>query len=215
MTTVNPRTYALLSAGLATTLLLTACGDNGEQPAENGENTGAQFNDTDVEFATMMIPHHEQAIEMSQLVEERAGEDVRALATEIEDAQGPEIEELTAMLSEWGEEPPAEGEDHSSMAGMLSEEEMTQLEEVSGDAFDALFLGMMIVHHEGAIEMAEDQMENGVNPQAAEMAQEIVDTQESEIAQMREMLEDYPGQKAPSPDEDGGEDENEDGHGDH
>ncbi len=190
---VHPRTrgsdvstathFAVLPATLTAAALLTACGGDSEE-----------FNDADVTFAQEMIPHHEQAIEMSTLADEGAGSNVADLAERIEDAQGPEIERLTAMLDEWGEEPMTDGHGDHAMDGMLSDDQMAQLADATeGDEFDTLFLELMIAHHEGAVSMAEDQLDNGTNPEASEMATEIVDTQDAEITEMRDLLDEPAG----------------------
>jgi uncharacterized protein (DUF305 family) len=80
------------------------------------------------------------------------------------------------------------GMDHGDMPGMMSDEDMTALEEASGAEFDRMWMKMMIEHHQGAIDMAQDQLDEGANAEAKTLAQEIIDTQEAEIATMREML---------------------------
>lgn len=191
--TTRTHAFLLLPAALAGTLLLASCGTDGGESAqpspEASKQATAEFNDTDVMFAQMMIPHHEQAVEMSRLAEDRAGDDVKELADEIEAAQGPEIKQLTTMLESWGEEP---ADDMSGMGhdmdGMMSEEQMNTLESTEGDAFDTMFLEMMIEHHEGAVGMAEKELDKGTNPKARELAQDVIDAQESEIDQMNRML---------------------------
>ncbi|GAA3985621.1 DUF305 domain-containing protein [Thermobifida alba] len=200
--TIRMRVFLLASSAA---LLVSACttGQETDTPAPpTAEQTAtAEFNETDVAFAQMMIPHHEQAVEMSRLAVERAGADVRELAEQIEAAQGPEIEQMTTLLESWGEEPAGGGHgmphaDHG-MPGMMSDEQMTELRGLQGDAFDTRFLEMMIAHHEGAVEMAEQELADGVNPEARQLARDIVETQEAEIEQMRGMLE------TSSPDNDG------------
>ncbi|MFW5420152.1 DUF305 domain-containing protein [Nocardiopsis sp. CNT-189] len=183
----NKRLF-LLPAALASALLLSACGGSpdggGGQAGDEAES--AEFNSADVMFARMMIPHHEQALEMAELAEERSGPEVGDLAERIEKAQGPEIEQLTSLLEEWGEDPGAEM-DHE-MDGMLSEEQLADLEAAEGDAFDELFLEQMIEHHEGAVDMAQAQLDEGVNAEATELATAVVEAQEAEISEMRGLL---------------------------
>ncbi|WP_017573711.1 DUF305 domain-containing protein [Nocardiopsis halotolerans] len=189
---IDTRTRALLlaPASLAAALSLASCGaeDTSADPApEPSEQAAVEFNDADVTFARTMIPHHEQAVDMARLAESRAGDGVGDLAVEIEAAQGPEIERLRRMLDAWGVEPADDG-GHEGMSGMMTEERMTELEQAEGEAFDTLFLEMMIAHHEGAVEMARDQLSKGVNPEAGALAQDVVDAQEAEIDRMNEML---------------------------
>src|SRR3546814_13162538 len=68
--------------------------------------------------------------------------------------------------------------------GLMSDEDMSMLESASGAEFDRLFLEMMVRHHSGAIDMAEEELRDGQHPGALEMAQEIKDTQEAEVAEM-------------------------------
>ena len=151
--------------------------------------------DADTHFLQMMIPHHEQALTMSQLAATNgASAEVQALATQIADAQGPEIAQMKAWLTEAGE--PLEGGDHGDMGGhhdmamdgMLTEEELAELSGATGPEFDRLFLTGMIRHHEGAIIMAEHVKAEGDDPKVATLADEIIVAQKAEIAQMKQML---------------------------
>ncbi|MFC5730934.1 MULTISPECIES: DUF305 domain-containing protein [Nocardioides] len=181
-------TAALLAATLLT---LAACGNDDETDA------GATHNDADVTFAQQMIPHHQQAIEMSELAETRAASpEVKDLAADIKGAQDPEIETMTGWLESWSEDVPGgdmSGMDHgdrsaNGMEGMMSEEEMAELEAASGAEFDRLFLTMMIEHHEGAIDMAKTEQEEGEYPDAIALAEEIEKAQTAEITTMNELL---------------------------
>ncbi|MGK7223433.1 DUF305 domain-containing protein [Kocuria flava] len=172
-----------------------------------GAGISAEHNDADVMFAQEMRVHHEQAVEMSQtlLAKEGIPEEVRQLAEGVIAAQGPEIEQMDRMLQAWDEPTTAEAEemegmDHGSMDsdsepgmnGMMSEEDLGQLEDAQGTEAARLYLEQMTVHHEGAIDMAREQMENGANPEALELAEDVVAAQEAEIAEMNRMLEELP-----------------------
>lgn len=160
----------------------------------------AQHSEADVMFAQMMIPHHEQAIEMSDIIlsKDDVPADVTSLAEEIKAAQGPEIAQLTDWLEQWGEPTQPEGmdmdmdmggdHDMAQMEGMLSDEELQLLSDAPGPEAAELFLNQMIAHHEGAVAMAEDQVENGTYPPAVDLAQTIIDTQQQEIDTMQQML---------------------------
>ncbi|MEG3634980.1 DUF305 domain-containing protein [Micromonospora palythoicola] len=168
----------------------------GNPSASAISGNAATSNAADVMFAQMMIPHHEQAIEMSDLATTRASDpEVRQLARQIKDAQAPEITQLKTWLSSWGAPMPmAGGGDHGmpemdhGMPGMMSEADMTRLAAASGAEFDRQFLTMMIVHHEGAVTMAEQETAQGANPDAKALAQRIVTTQQAEIDTMRKIL---------------------------
>ncbi|MFL1377060.1 MULTISPECIES: DUF305 domain-containing protein [unclassified Nocardiopsis] len=198
MTFVNRTTFmnrALkgTATALFAALALAACGADdspADPPASAAQESAAEFNDADVHFAQMMIPHHEQAVTMADLAETRADSEVAELAERIRDAQGPEIEQMTGLLDSWGAEAAPEGMEHQDgmMEGMLSEEQMARLEAAEGEEFDRLFLEHMIAHHEGAVAMAEAELAEGVNAEARALAQEIVDAQETEIAEMHGLL---------------------------
>ena len=158
----------------------------------------AEHNDADTTFATSMVPHHTQAIEMAQLATDRAtSSKVKELAGQIEQAQGPEITQLQGLLAAWGEKPaptnmggtggmPMDGK--AAMPGMMSDQQMKQLQAASGAAFDRMWLQMMIEHHTGAIEMARTELSSGTNAEAKDLAQKVVDAQQSEITTMKQLL---------------------------
>lgn len=198
-------------AGLLT-LGLTACGESAEDEAASPAPTATAptttagatttgldaavdqtHNQADTEFAQMMIVHHEGAIEMADLaIENAAAEEVRTLAEGISAAQGPEIDEMTSWLQAWGEDTaPEHGGmqmDGMEMDGMSQEEAMTELGSLSGPEFDQRFLEFMIEHHLGAVEMAKAELENGENPQALELAEQIIEDQQAEISEMEQLL---------------------------
>jgi uncharacterized protein (DUF305 family) len=190
---INPRKYVLAALALAAAVTLSACstGGSGETTSstEPSASAEAQFNDADVMFAQMMIPHHEQAVEMSDMILAKDGidEQVTSLANEIKDAQGPEITQLNKWLEAWGADADMGGMDHG-MDGMMSDEDMKALEDASGAEASTMFLEQMIMHHEGAIEMAETEITDGENPDAIEMAETIVSTQSDEITTMKNLL---------------------------
>jgi uncharacterized protein (DUF305 family) len=179
--------------------LLTACGGNGDSMAgHEGMNSSssapasaqpsATFNDADVMFAQMMIPHHEQAVEMADLAATRAADpEVKELATKIKAAQDPEIETMKGWLTEWGKPAPEAGMGHD-MPGVMSAEEMAKLEAAKGKEFDRLFAEQMIAHHNGAIEMTRTEQTSGSNPEAKELAKTIETTQQAEVEQLRKIL---------------------------
>ncbi|MEO3759047.1 DUF305 domain-containing protein [Mycobacterium sp. B14F4] len=200
MTSFLARIVAVLAA-LAAALVLGSCsssqsasddqsGQHSDQPVISGAPAG--FNADDVAFANNMIPHHEQAVELSDLVPERTTDpEVKAIAEQISAAQEPEIRTMKVLLVQWNENPDAgsghEGH-HSTMQGMVDEATMTRLESLRGEEFDTLWLESMISHHQGAIEMARAEIANGDNVDAKRLAQTIVDTQQAEIGKMKQML---------------------------
>ena len=216
------RASSLTAVALASALALAGCGTGGEQNtdaasettsstaaatgagspsstpsgATSGEPIAEEHNDDDVMFAQMMIPHHQQAVDRSEtlLAKDDIPADVQDFAQKVIDAQGPEIERMNQMLQTW--EAPMPGEDSTSMdhgtGGMMSEEDMGMLTDAQGTDAARLYLEQMTVHHEGAVEMAQEQIEQGQNPQAVELARQVVEDQEAEITEMEQMLQELP-----------------------
>jgi uncharacterized protein (DUF305 family) len=210
------RRLAVVGAITAGGLLLAACGGNDMKGMDHGSGSSASasptqvtsenpapgaFNDTDVMFAQMMIPHHEQALEMSKLADGRASDaEIKTLAEEIEKAQDPEIQTMKSWLKAWGKPESAEesmpgmdhgsdGMDHGSgMSGMMSDEDMKKLEAAKGTEFDRMFAEMMIEHHKGAITMAEDERKKGRNATAKTLAADVVKTQSAEVEKFEKIL---------------------------
>ena len=147
----------------------------------SGVNT-SDFSGMDIMFAQMMIPHHQQAIDMSALAQSRAlSPQVKALASKISAEQGPEIEQMRSWLE--AANAPAEMGHQMSMDGMLSDAEMERLTNARGAEFDELFILGMIAHHEGAIEMAQ-MVVDSKNLEARELGATIIKIQTLEIAEL-------------------------------
>jgi len=163
-----------------------------ESAAPSGSAGSSEANAADETFVTGMIPHHEQAIEMSDVVLAKDDLDpaVRDLAQQIKDAQEPEIEQLHSWLGEWGidHDEMETGGGHGGHGGMMTEEDMQALEDASGADASRLFLEQMIVHHQGAVEMAETELAEGQHPDVLALAQTIADAQAGEIAEMEQLL---------------------------
>ncbi len=214
---------SLASLSVAALIALSACGSSsgedmegmegmGDHSATAGATTGtaeatagasddaaAEHNDADVMFARMMVPHHEQAVDMSDtmLAKDGISPEITDLATRIRDAQAPEIAIMEGWLETWDEATDSGMEGHDmggtggsgSMEGMVSEDRMSELASAEGTEASRMFLESMVAHHEGAIGMARDEIDNGQHPEALELAQMIVSTQQDEIAEMQELLE--------------------------
>ncbi len=162
--TVLSRTRLGSVLALASLALVAACGGSSAPTANSGDATTTGFNAADVAFATDMIPHHAQAVEMADMaLATSKNAEIRTLATAIKAAQGPEIETLTGFLRAWKAPVPATGEAHGGghgsssggMSSMMSDAEMADLGKAMGNAFDAMWLDMMTRHHEGANEMSQ------------------------------------------------------------
>ena len=187
----------ILLSGFTALALLAGCGGSSvsdvADKAVDAAKDAVGFNDDDVMFAQMMIPHHEQAIEMSDIALDPtvgASDVVKALATRIKGAQDPEIATMKAFLTTWKMSlTPDSSMDHSDMmSGMLSADEITKLSTLRGTEFDRAWMTGMIAHHEGAIEMAKDVLKDGTNSAVRTLATAIETAQDSEILEMKELL---------------------------
>ena len=168
-------------------------------PDEVTKAAAPEFDEADVAFMQMMVPHHAQAIEMAKLApSQAASRKVRVLAGRIRAAQGPEILMMASWLQERNMQVPSAAEDpsewdhsthgHNPMVGMLTEAQMRRLADARGAEFDRLFLRGMIQHHRGAIEMAEDVAVDGTDIIVSEVAADVAATQSAEIDRMRHLL---------------------------
>ncbi|AWR22191.1 DUF305 domain-containing protein [Aurantimicrobium photophilum] len=190
------RIAGITAVALAGAISLAGCTTNLGGNDSNGTMDGGMmgnnksasaFSGTDIMFAQMMIPHHQQAVDMSTLAETRTtNPEVLALAKQIKDAQAPEIKQMKAWIESSGSSTDM-GHD-MGMGGMLTDEQMTALENAQGAAFDKLYLEGMIGHHEGALQMA-TMIENSSNSEAKELAANIIKSQSAEIEKMKQMLE--------------------------
>ncbi|MFJ6198730.1 DUF305 domain-containing protein [Micromonospora sp. NPDC092111] len=202
------RRAALAGVSLTAALALAGCGGDHSTGAGHGRpaagstggtpaNASTGVADADVMFAQMMIPHHQQAVRMSELAESRARDpEVKQLAAQIKAAQAPEIATMTGWLTAWGRPVPSGspadghrpgGMDHG-MPGMMSDADLVKLESAAGQEFDRQFLTMMIAHHEGAVSMARTESTDGAHPDARALAERIVTGQQREIDTMTRLL---------------------------
>lgn len=243
------RSLSIASLSIAALITLSACGSSSGESTDSmsgmGEETSAttaptaesstgamsgssdeamaEHNNADVMFAQMMLPHHKQAVEMSDmmLAKDDISPEISALAMKIKDAQEPEIQTMTGWLEAWNEPMEPEGgiENHSMesmesdsesdmgsgmetsmgsdmdsdmgsgpMKGMMSEDQMSELESAEGAEASRIFLESMTAHHEGAVGMAQDEIDNGQNPEALALAETIIETQNAEITEMEVLL---------------------------
>ena len=202
---------ALVTIGLVSALVLSACGSSSHPGTKTGAGSGASthpsygpaaagpHNAADVTFASDMIPHHAQAVEMATTALAQASNaQVKELATAIQGAQDPEIIAMSGWLVGWGEKVPSgashgmTGTSGTAMNGMMSDDEMQGLSQASGAAFDRLWVQLMTRHHQGAVEMANVELTNGQNAQAKALATAIIKAQTAEIAIMTALAKTLP-----------------------
>lgn len=198
------KTLTISAVTIAAAIALAGCSagsDGGSMPGMNHGSSGmssssapaaADFNDADAIFAQMMIPHHTQAVEMSDMIlaKEAIPVPVTDLATKIKAAQAPEIEKMTGWLTSWNQptEMPTDMPAGHSMSGMMGDEDMAKLEAAQGTEAAKLFLTQMIAHHEGAIMMAKTETTDGKNAEAVQLSKDIVTSQEAEMQEMKDLL---------------------------
>jgi uncharacterized protein (DUF305 family) len=202
-------------AAVAAVVSLAACGNSSNQAKQTSTTTvvvtspspsGAQpHNQADVAFAQQMVQHHQQAIQMSDIILSKQGIDPRVvdLANQIKAAQGSEIQQMQGWLTQWGQQvPPSRSmmpntsvtpsgsmtPGASMMPGMVSDQEMTALQNAEGAEASKLFLTMMIHHHQGAITMAQTEVKSGQNPPAVALAHSIITSQQQQITTMQNVL---------------------------
>ena len=158
-------------------------------------------NSADIDYVTTMIPHHQQAIVLTDLVAAKtASEQVRAIAGRIAVTQGAEIKLMSDWLTKYGKPVPGAAQsghaghgatEHAAMPGMATPEQLNALRAANGNEFDKLFLSLMITHHQGALTMAERQLSGGVETKAQELAQDVITAQSAEVERMRTLRAKY------------------------
>jgi uncharacterized protein (DUF305 family) len=185
-------------AGLAT---MTACSSSGKPSATGGTSSAASsagspatpgtsaHNRADVTFAQNGIPHHEQAIPMSDAILAKQGIDPRViqLATQFKADQGPELQQMHSWLSQWGQ-PTLTMTPNMAMPGMLPDQDISALQSAQGVDATKKFLTEMIECHEGTIAMAEDEIKDGQYPPAVALAHSISAREQQENTTMQGIL---------------------------
>lgn len=197
MTSAPTRVLAVVAA-FATALALSSCNttsreNQGLTASATSAEQVADHNADDVMFAQMMIPHHQQAVELAAMVPDRStNPEVLALAAKIAGEQQPEINTMKALLLQWDVDPNEmsheSGHAGMAMAGMVDDATMVRLDSLKGASFDMLWLQSMISHHEGAIAMAKAEIADGESADMTTLAGSIVTAQQAEIDQMKQML---------------------------
>lgn len=194
-----PRLVRLLLPAVGLAMLVAAC--NGQDPTLEPPNldeteTSAAYNEADVAFLQGMGPHHEEAVRMAELVADRTDrQELNLLAQDIIGDQTSEIMLIEELLTEAGVDadatPPHDMEQMDDMGGMMGDEAVEELAALEGEEFEQRFMEMMIEHHQGAVDAAEQVLQEGDNPRVAELAESIRTAQTAEIAQLQQWLQEW------------------------
>lgn len=185
---LNLKAIASIGLVLTTILATSSCSEtesNGSMNPTSSDQADMKLGAQDVMFLQMMIPHHEQAILMSDIAQEQADSDaIKKLAKAISVTQQVEIEQMREWLNESGSPQHSDGHPMGT-DGMLSEEEILELRGANGKAFDSLFVEGMTKHHKGAIEMAQVEVDSGENEKVQAFAVAIIALQGAELVTLK------------------------------
>jgi uncharacterized protein (DUF305 family) len=198
----------LSAAAVVATVTLSACSSSGNQAATSspsvGTGTGSSspsaaqaHNAADMTFAQNMLPCHKQAVQMSDIILSKQGIDPRVVqvANEIKGAEDPDIQRMQSWLSQWQKpgmpmtpSPTAGMPAMQGMAGMMSPQQMTALQNAQGADASKQFLTMMIQNHQHAIMLAQSEIGSGQYPPAVAMAHSIATSEQQEVNTMQGIL---------------------------
>jgi len=192
--TTNNSVFKPVIAGLVALIMalsISGCAsasNKGMDHEGHSSEASGDLSSDDIMFLQMMIPHHQQAIDMSDLALTKSSDsELLALAKDIRDEQGAEIVKMKAWLDKAGADlDPGHSMGHD-MGGMLSDSELAALEAATGKSFDLLWLKGMTGHHVGAIDMA-TMIEDADNDEIKSFGQAIVTSQSAQNKQMAAMI---------------------------
>jgi uncharacterized protein (DUF305 family) len=141
----------------------------------------------DLQFIDNMIVHHQEAIDTAKVTQIKASHaELLAMAKDIVSSQSTEIEQLKKWRREWfSDAPPAKGNESSTSSHSMKPMNTAALDKLQGNAYDIEFITQMIPHHEGAVMMAKDALQQSTKPEIRKMATEIIKAQEAEIRLMQ------------------------------
>ena len=185
---INRAITTIFIAILALSLSGCASTETKDSMHNHASQAAGDLSSDDVMFLQMMIPHHQQAIDISDLaLTKSADSELLALAKNIRDEQAAEIMKMKAWLDSAGADLEMDHGASHSMDGMLSDSELAALDKASGKSFDVLWLKAMTGHHTGAIDMAA-MIENAKSAEIKSFGQGIVASQSAQNKQMAAMI---------------------------
>lgn len=164
-------------------LLTTSCSSAQTNSAELG-------NVTDVHFIAMMTPHHQQAVDLSGIILEKQSisPETKDLAERIKVGQQEEIDFMKGLATKWGEEDTMQLHAQHIANGMIVPSELEQLRSLDGSEAEQTFLELMHSHHEGAILMTQDEVQNGHHQPLRDAAQKMIEVQTAEMREMENLM---------------------------
>jgi len=170
---------------------------NSEMPGMMKSSRNAASAPYDLQFIDTMTEHHQSAIDMAKMAEMNAQHaEVKSLARGIVAAQQKEISQMKSWRDQWyAGKPPAMNMEMPGMMDAMKGMDMTKMKAVSGNAFDLMFIDKMTQHHQGAVTMAREALTKAEHPEIKKLAQQIIDAQEKEIAQMNKWKAAWSGAK--------------------
>jgi uncharacterized protein (DUF305 family) len=192
--------FLLFAALIMTILIAPAC------TPQNTTHPAAEDNAFDRQFIEMMVPHHEAALGMAEIAQERAEHaEVKEMADAIIAGQSAEIDQMLGWLEAWygtRDTPPMDK--MPMLSGMAEMGHGSNAMDMAADVkalrnapepFDLAFIDYMIVHHESALEAGEAALKQASREEIKTMAAAILDVQQKEIDQLKAWREAwYPGQ---------------------
>lgn len=156
-----------------------------------GDDQPAEVNGVDLHFLAMMTPHHQQAVDMSEIILTAQGTSAATadLADRIKVGQEEEIDTMVDWAEQWDQHDLMEQHSQHIANGMITPEQLDQLKTLEGEEADTLFLQLMHSHHAGAVAMTQDQIDNGGYQPLVDLAQQMIDVQTAEMREMEQLLE--------------------------
>ena len=159
----------------------------GHHNSSTHNSTQGDYTGADIMFLQMMIPHHQQAVDISNLALKTSKDsELLALAKTIRDAQTAEIAQMKSWLEDAGAGLDM-GHSMDGMGGMLDDTELSALAAATGKNFDVLWLKGMIGHHDGAIHMT-TMIRDASNKDIKAFGENVIKNQSEQITQMEAML---------------------------
>jgi len=183
-----PSTAPTTGVGAPSDPVASSPGAAAQSVAPTTAKPATPHNQSDISFASSMIPHNVQVLASTQIATSRAVQpQVKALAGKLSAAQVPQIETMSAWLANWGQPVPGGGTAADGALG-ITQADLVKLSSAAPSGFDALWLTTMIKHQQTALAMAQKELKTGTSVEAKALAKKLVTEQQSQIATMKALL---------------------------